>query len=225
MAAMRLADCLPLLAFFSSFMRFATVGVESSPTTTINLSGSRVFPPNSAAGTVIGTLSVVGGTGSYTYSLTFNPGALFQIVGSQLQVLSPTIAAGTYPITIQASGGVPVVSSSFTIYAAIAPTNATAPVVSGSAVVGSVLTTTNGTWNNTPTSFTYQWQRAAVNIPGATANTYTSVTADIGLAVSCVVTAINPAGSASASSNSITVTAGASLTGQPIGLLMGITYP
>jgi hypothetical protein len=179
-------------------------GTGSRPA--ISLSGL-VFPPNSIAGTVIGNLSVRGGTGTYTYSFISNPGSLFQIVGSQLQVLNATIAAGSYPVTIQASGGVPTpVVGIFTLFAAIAPTNATTPVVSGSTPVGSVLTTTNGTWNNSPTSFGYQWQRAGVNISGANASTYTSVTADVGLAVRCVVTAINAAGSASANSNAITVT-------------------
>jgi hypothetical protein len=159
---------------------------------------------------VIGTLSVFRGTGAYTYTLTSNPGSLFQIVGSQLEVLSATIAAGSYPVTIQATGGIPTpVTTSFVLFAAIAPTNATAPVVSGSTVAGSVLTTTNGTWNNSPVSFTYQWQSNTVNIPGATGTTYTSVTGDIGNAIRCVVTAINPAGSASANSNAITVTASA----------------
>jgi hypothetical protein len=75
------------------------------------------------------------------------------------------------------------------------------------AVAGTTLSTTNGTWNNTPTSFAYQWRRAGVAISGATASTYVVQAADIGQAVTCVVTATNAVGSASATSNAVTPTA------------------
>jgi hypothetical protein len=45
---------------------------------------------------------------------------------------------------------------------AVAPSNSVAPVISGSASVGSILTTTDGTWTGTlPITFTYQWYRGA----------------------------------------------------------------
>lgn len=46
-------------------------------------------------------------------------------------------------------------------------------------VVGTVLTVSPGTWANA-TSFTYQWTRDGTNIAGATATTYTLVSADVG---------------------------------------------
>jgi hypothetical protein len=70
----------------------------------LNLSAS-TFPENSALNTVIGALSVTGGTGVYTYSFTSNPGTLFNISGSDLRVTSTTIAAGSYPVTIRADNG------------------------------------------------------------------------------------------------------------------------
>ncbi len=85
--------------------------------------------------------------------------------------------------------------------AASAPTNSVAPAVTGTATVGQTLTTDNGTWANTPTSYTYQWQRAGVNIGSATAATYLLVNADYGSAIRCVVTATNATGSTSANSN------------------------
>ena len=84
-----------------------------------------------------------------------------------------------------------------------APVNSTLPVISGTTTLGSVLTTTNGTWTNSPSSFTYQWKRGATNI-GTNTTTYTLVTADSGAAITCVVTAINAAGSTPATSNTIT---------------------
>ena len=83
---------------------FGRLGVNGGPSIRLNLSAS-TFPANSALNTVIGTLSVSGGTGVYTYSFTSNPGTLFNISGSSLRVNSATISAGSYPVTIQASNG------------------------------------------------------------------------------------------------------------------------
>jgi len=83
---------------------------------------------------------------------------------------------------------------------ATAPVNTVAPNVTGSAYVGDLLTTTDGTWSGTPTSFSYQWKRVATNI-GTNANTYTLVSADAGTNITCVVTATNATGSTPATSN------------------------
>ena len=85
------------------------------------------------------------------------------------------------------------------------PTNSAAPVVSGTGTVGSTLTTTNGSWNFTPTGFTYQWQRSGAAIAGATASTYKLVTANSTKNVGCLVTASNAAGFGTAASNVIAV--------------------
>jgi hypothetical protein len=85
------------------------------------------------------------------------------------------------------------------------PANTAAPVASGTGTIGQNLTTTNGTWTNSPTSFQYQWMRGGSNIAGATAAIYALVGADSGNNVSCRVTAINAAGSTSAQSNAIAV--------------------
>jgi hypothetical protein len=86
---------------------------------------------------------------------------------------------------------------------AIAPVNTVLPVVTGSFVVGQVLTSTDGIWTGTaPITYTYQWQRNSVDISGQTNNTYTLVQTDADFDVRCVVTATNVAGSASANSNS-----------------------
>ena len=78
-----------------------------------------------------------------------------------------------------------------------------APHTAGAPVVGEVLTTTNGTWTNSPTSFAYQWQRCSpscANITGATASSYTVQTADVGDTIDVIVTATNAGGSASQTS-------------------------
>jgi hypothetical protein len=83
--------------------------------------------------------------------------------------------------------------------AGTAPVNTVAPAISGTATIGSTLTTSDGTWTGTPTpTFAYQWQRVTTNISGATSSTYVVQLADAGNTIRCVVTATNVAGSASA---------------------------
>lgn len=66
-------------------------------------------------GTTIGSLSVVNGIGSYTFTLTSNPGTLFSISGSSLQVAA-ALTAGSDPITIHADNGAGgVITQPFTI--------------------------------------------------------------------------------------------------------------
>jgi hypothetical protein len=81
-----------------------------------------------------------------------------------------------------------------------APSNNTAPVISGQAVQGQTLSTTNGSWTNGPTSYAYQWQdcdaqgQSCASIGGATLGAYTLVSADVGDTVRSVVTACNSGG-------------------------------
>lgn len=90
-----------------------------------------------------------------------------------------------------------------------APVNTVAPSISGATPVGSTLTCTVGTWQSDRpiTATSYQWRRAGVAISGATSATYTTVTADNGNAITCAVTRTSTAGSTTAVSNAITVTA------------------
>ena len=105
---------------------------------------------------------------------------------------SPT-SPGTLPIP--PSGGPPPPPPQ-------SPVNVSLPTVSGTAVEGSTLTASQGTWGNRPTSFAYQWQDCASNgcsgIPGATKSTYTLQLSDVLDTVQVVVTATNAGGSTSA---------------------------
>jgi hypothetical protein len=84
------------------------------------------------------------------------------------------------------------------------PVNTVAPVVSGTAVVGQTLTTTNGTWTNSPSSFSYQWFRGATPV-GTNSVNYTPLPADAGQSITCIVTATNADGSANATSNALII--------------------
>jgi hypothetical protein len=86
------------------------------------------------------------------------------------------------------------------------PANTAAPVASAtnlSVATAGVASTTNGTWNGSPTEYQYQWLRSGSPIVGATNASYTLASADIGFNLACRVTAINAGGSTNQVSNSI----------------------
>jgi hypothetical protein len=102
--------------------------------------------------------------------------------------------------------------------AVTAPVNTTAPAVTGTASQGSTLNTTNGSWANSATSYTYQWQDDGTsNIGGATSTTYVAQTSDIGHTIDCVVTATNVAGSTAATTNSTALITGTGPSGGQFG--------
>ena len=85
-----------------------------------------------------------------------------------------------------------------------APVNTQAPALSYYfRYEGEVVTTDDGTWDNSPTSFTYQWYRDATPISGETNYDYILAAADVDTYITCEVTAINAGGSATEPSDAI----------------------
>jgi hypothetical protein len=84
------------------------------------------------------------------------------------------------------------------------------PTVTGTPQVGQTLSSTAGSWTNSPTSFAYQWTHcdpAGANcapIDGATSSSYTLATADVGATVRVSVTATNRLGPSTGSSSAQT---------------------
>jgi hypothetical protein len=87
-----------------------------------------------------------------------------------------------------------------------APVNTAPPTISGTPTVGQTLTANEGTWSNSPTSFTYQWLRcngggnSCAPVANGSQKTYTLVGADAGNTMRVRVTATNADGSSSAQS-------------------------
>lgn len=81
-----------------------TLALAGDAAPQLRLSAATI-PDSTEIGGTIGTLSVANGSGSYTYSLTSNPGTLFSITGDLLQTAAE-LTAGSYPITVSADNGV-----------------------------------------------------------------------------------------------------------------------
>lgn len=94
------------------------------------------------------------------------------------------------------------------------PTNTARPYISGTARDGSTLTTSNGRWTGSPTSFAYEWLRCGsagadcAAIANAHSKKYTLTTDDVGHRVRAEVIATNGGGSTSATSNPTAVVVG-----------------
>lgn len=105
--------------------------------------------------------------------------------------------------TVGAAGGSGIVIIRYLLAPAISAT----PSISGSTTYGETLTATTGTWLYSPTSYTFQWSRAATvggtytNISGATSANYRLVTADVNQYLKVTVTATNSGGSGTSTSS------------------------
>ena len=141
--------------------------------------------------------SNISGATSSSYTL-----AAADVGDTVRSVVTATNAGGSTPADSAQTG---------TVSAPPAPSNTGLPVVSGTAQEGDTLTTSNGSWSGSPTSYGYQWQRCASscsNISGATSSSYTLAAADVGDTVRSVVTATNAGGSTPAdSAQTVTVAA------------------
>jgi hypothetical protein len=188
--------------------------------TLLHVGSNRVSPPVSTTAPVISGTATIGSTissttgvwtnspTSYTYQWQRNGS---NIGGATASTYLTVTADGGTSLTcivtaVNAGGSVSATSNALSIAPAVLPpVNTTAPVISGTPTGGSTISSTTGVWTNSPTSYTYQWQRNGSNISGATASTYLTVSADGGTSLTDVVTAINASGSASATSNALSI--------------------
>jgi hypothetical protein len=84
-----------------------------------------------------------------------------------------------------------------------APVNTGAPQIQGTPTQGQTVTCTQGTWTNSPTGYSFVWQRNGSPISGATSSSYVIQAADVGQNLTCIVTATNAGGSGQASSAAV----------------------
>jgi 6-phosphogluconolactonase (cycloisomerase 2 family) len=107
-----------------------------------------------------------------------------------------TANAGVQTYTVTATSGDGLTGKATFSYTVVAPPVSTsAPtVVVPAAKVGARLTCQSGTWLNSPTAYSYSWDRNGTPIASATESTYTVQDADEGATLTCVVAAHNVGG-------------------------------
>ena len=131
-------------------------------------------------------------------------------------ILATGVAAALLVPTALMQAGAGTAAPGSAAAAQYAPSNTTAPAITGSATEGQTLTASTGSWaSTTAVTYTYQWQRcnaqgaACIDIAGATGATYALVTADVGSTLRVRVTAKNADGSTAATSAQTAVVASA----------------
>ena len=160
--------------------------METIPTSSGSFEASS---PKNFSGSFVVSASMGLVTSSYIASIVVQP-------GTQVFKFTPAITVTGTTYYLRGTGGYSLVISSGGVSA---PVNTILPEITGGDIIGSLLTTDDGTWTGSPTSYAYQWKRGATNI-GTNANTYTLVTADAGTNITCVVTATNAIDSTNATS-------------------------
>ena len=158
----------------------------------------------------------ISGATTQTYDVVGGPGG---DIGSTLRVVEKATSGSESATAVSAPTAV--------VTEVTNPVNTAEPVISGSPVEGSTLSTSNGMWTGTGIDFTYQWVRCDAGgglpdgsdcptIPGATNPSYTLVAEDIGHRFRAQVTADNSApGSATAVSNPTDVVTQSTTSGPP----------
>jgi hypothetical protein len=113
-----------------------------------------------------------------------------------------------FEVAVNAGGTSSPAASAPTAVVAAPPVSTAAPTVGGKAVVGGTLGCTTGAWTGTmPLNYTYVWLGDGNPIAGATGNLHKLAATDVAQAIGCAVTATNVAGSATAQSDTVLVTA------------------
>jgi len=149
----------------------------------------------------VATCSAIAGATSATYTLgSGDVGRYLRIAVTASNARGSATMRSVVTALVTGSGGAVVV----------APVNTVGPAITGTSRVGSVLTSSTGTWTGTSPSYAYQWLRcttlavaSCVNVAGATSSTYTLTTSDRARYLRVSVTASNARGSAAMRSTAV----------------------
>src|SRR5205823_4627841 len=104
----------------------------------------------------------------------------------------------------------PATSAASAVVVPLPPANTALPTIGGTAQQGQTLTESHGTWTNSPTGYSYQWQQcdgegaACTAISGATNQTYVLTAGDVGHTIRVQETASNAGGSSAAATSAAT---------------------
>jgi prepilin-type N-terminal cleavage/methylation domain-containing protein len=203
---------------------------QSSPTSVITVDGATTTPFNTEQPSIIGDgqegQPVTVDVGSWTTSpssygiawrqcdasgtnCTDIPGATGTTYVPTSGVVGSTIRVS---VTGENSSGSspPAQSNPLGPIASGKPEVTTEPSISGNATDGQTLAASNGVWTNSPTSYTYQWQRCSggglsncTALSGATSSSYVLTSADVLNSIRVKVTAGNSVGSTTTASSPV----------------------
>jgi chitodextrinase len=198
----------------------SAAAAATTPTTPANTSPPTISGTAAAGQTLTADRGTWSGTAPITYAYQWrrcdqSGGGCANIAGatSQTYVLGAGDIGSTIRVVVTGSnayGSASATSAATGVVVDSGPTppaNTSPPTISGTPQVGQTLSASTGQWSGTPPiTFTYQWRSCDANgvncsdILGATAQTYTLTTLDLGNTVRVAVTGSNDAGSSTATS-------------------------
>ncbi|WKK72568.1 hypothetical protein Q0F99_06415 [Rathayibacter oskolensis] len=173
-----------------------TAVTKTSAAVTVKAASQTLAPTPTITGTtkVGSTLTATPGTWDAGTTLAYQwkrSGVVVSGATAKTYVLKAADAGSTLTVSVTSTkpGYAPVTKSSAAtaVVTGGVLTGAT-PTITGTAKVGQTLTAVPGTWTPAPVALSYQWKRAGVAIPGASAATYKTVSADAGKSVTVTVT-------------------------------------
>jgi hypothetical protein len=144
--------------------------------------------------------SWLNGPDSYAYSWQRNASDIAGATGSTYTLTAADVnRAITCTVVAHNAAGnsVPAISLPIvpvSLPAGLVPIDVVPPLISGSAQEGQTVTCSAGIWLNSPTRYSYSWQRDATTIAGQTGSSYTITGDDVNHAITCTVVAGNTAG-------------------------------
>ena len=186
-----------------------TVSAGGTITFTLNMdepwtvAGTPTFSLNSG-----GTATYSGGSGTKTLTFTYTVGA--GDIATNLAITAVNLNGATIKDSVGNSANLTGAVTTFTALnvgvSTGTPVNTSLPTITGTAQVGQTLTSSSGSWTNSPTSYSYQWEwfDTSTNISGATGSTYVLATGDVNHKIAVKVTATNASGSSSPATSAAT---------------------
>jgi len=176
---------------------------------TVTVTGEGTVTSSPAGISACGPLGGVGCTHEFeeeAVTLTPTPAAGYSVVWSGA-------CTGTGSCSFNPLSATEAVTATFSAV----PVNTGLPVISGTPYNGQTLSTTNGIWTGSPTSYTYQWEdcnslgASCTSIASATSHEYTLTSADIGHTIRVVIVAHNASGPSAPAESAATAVVTASV--------------
>ena len=226
----------PQTADEADFVRFSVTATNPDGTTTASSTPTNVVvstpPVNTSVPTIVGTpsrsatvsatvgtWSGIGNTYTVQWQRSSDGTTWTNIAGATgfsytIAVADEGFAVRALITAVNPDGSASQTSAATPTVSSAPPVAVNSPVITGAPLRGDTLNSTQGTWTGIGNAYSDQWQRSAdggttwTNITGATSDSYTLTTADVGDVVRLLITAVNPDATVSAPTNvTMTVTA------------------